>query len=252
MRTVIVIPARLAATRLPGKPLLAIGDKPLVVRTAEQAKRCRGVDAIVIATDSTEIADAARSHSIEVVRTRADHPSGTDRVAEAAQALDASWIVNLQGDEPFVDPFDLEAVVEGLKGHTSELATLALPIESRTDFESPHVVKVVCRDDGHALYFSRAAIPHAREPSGSLAGLRRHVGVYGYRRDALLALSAAPAHPLERLEGLEQLRALALGMRILVLDARTPTRGIDTPDDLAWARARYETLGEAAFPRGAC
>jgi 3-deoxy-manno-octulosonate cytidylyltransferase (CMP-KDO synthetase) len=248
MRTAIVIPARLAATRLPDKPLAMIGNKPLIVRTCEQARKCRNADLVIVATDSSRIADAVRAHGGTAIMTRADHASGTDRVAEVARTLDAELIVNLQGDEPFIDPVDLETVVEGLELDVSELTTLATPMDSPDAFQSPNVVKVVRRDDNLALYFSRAAIPHPRQPAGELGGAWRHVGVYGYRREALLKLAGTPPHPLELCEGLEQLRALATGMRILVLPAKTLARGIDTAEDLAWAQARFDAQGEDAFP----
>ena len=248
MRTAIVIPARLAATRLPDKPLALIGGRPLVVRTLLQAQKCRGVDTVIVATDSPAIFTAVRSHGGTAMMTRADHASGTDRVAEVVHAIDAELVVNLQGDEPFVNPRDLETIIAGLKRDVTGLVTLRAPIGNTADFASPNVVKVVVNADDLALYFSRAPIPFERQQRGDLTGVWRHVGVYGYRREALFELAETSPQPLEIREGLEQLRALTLGIPILVLPAETLARGIDTAEDLAWARARYEELGEAAFP----
>ncbi len=248
MRTAIIIPARLAATRLPNKPLALLGDKPVVVRTLAQAQKCLHVDVVAVATDSEAIAAAVRAHGGMAVMTAAHHTCGTERVAEAAQALDVDLVVNLQGDEPFIDPRDLDTVIAGLRSRDVEMATLSAPITELADFLNPNVVKVVTRSDDTALYFSRAPIPYERAQTGSLDNARRHVGVYGYRRSALKTLAAAPPHPLEKRESLEQLRALAMGMRILVLPAVAVTRGIDTPEDLTWAQARFALAGEAAFP----
>jgi 3-deoxy-manno-octulosonate cytidylyltransferase (CMP-KDO synthetase) len=248
MHNVIVIPARLESTRLPHKPLENLGGAPLIARTVAQAKKCRRAERVLVATDATEVAEAVRAHGGDAVLTRADHQSGTDRVAEAIEDTDAELIVNLQGDEPFVEPSDLDALFGALDSVDADMATLRAPIETPADWLDPNVVKVVTRNDGTALYFSRAPIPFDRSEVGGLETVFRHVGVYGYRRAALSRLSAAPTHALERRERLEQLRALALGMRITVLDARTRALGIDTHEDLTRARMRVNELGEAAFP----
>ena len=250
MRTVIVIPARLAALRLPNKPLAALGGLPLVVRVARQAERVvPGVDAVVIATGDGSIADAARAHGVEVVLTSGAHASGTDRVAEAAAGLDAEVIVNLQGDEPFVDPRDLRRVIDLLaEDPGADIATLERPIADDREWRDPDVVKVVSAG-GRALYFTRAPIPHDRSGAGDVGPCRAHVGVYAYRAAALARVAQAPVDPLEAREGLEQLRALALGMRIAVAPAGgEQSRAIDNEADLAWARERVERLGEDAFP----
>jgi 3-deoxy-manno-octulosonate cytidylyltransferase (CMP-KDO synthetase) len=248
MRTAIIIPARLAAARLPGKPLRILGKVPLVVRVAQQAQKCQHVDDVVVATDASEVLEAVTAHGLAAVITRADHASGTDRVAEAAASLGVDYVVNLQGDEPFVDPDDLRTVAMALKSSKTDMVTLCAPITDPAELHDPDVVKVVSRDDGQALYFSRAPIPFARDASLGPAGTFRHIGIYGYTRAALNRLATSPTHPVERRESLEQLRALAMGMSIAVLPARTTARGIDTEDDLAWARRRVESLGEAAFP----
>ncbi|MEK7706086.1 MAG: 3-deoxy-manno-octulosonate cytidylyltransferase [Myxococcota bacterium] len=248
MRSAIIIPARLGATRLPRKPLATLGGLPLIVRVMQQARKCRAVDDVVVATDSEEIAAAVERHGGRAVMTSPSHPSGSDRVAEAATRLAVDLVINLQGDEPFVVPSDLERMLKPLAEGRCDIVTLRAPIVTREELVDPSAVKVVCRDDGMALYFSRATIPYERAQTGDIAGTYRHIGVYGYRRAALERLVQSPVHPLETREGLEQLRALALGQRILVLDGETQTRGIDTPLDLAAAEQRVHTLGEAAFP----
>jgi 3-deoxy-manno-octulosonate cytidylyltransferase (CMP-KDO synthetase) len=248
LRSAIVIPARLGATRLPGKPLATLGNVPLVVWVARQASKCAAVDLIAVATDSPEIAQAVESHGFTAIMTESGHLNGTSRVAEAAQFLAADWVINVQGDEPFIDPRDLTALAQTLRAGSADMATLSRPLTEAEDFTNPNVVKVVCDAAGHALYFSRAPIPWPRSGVTPPPGACRHIGVYGYRREALNALCQAPPHPLEVSEGLEQLRALAMGLKIAVLSANTDARGIDTEEDLTWARARVERLGEAAFP----
>ncbi len=250
MRTLIIIPARLAASRLPGKPLADLGGIPLVVRVAQQAALCPGVDLVSIATDAPEVFAAARLHGVAALMTRSDHASGTDRVAEAAYRLEGDVVLNVQGDEPFVDPTDLHALVSALQAGRADMATLKRPITCWETATDPNVVKVVSRDDGLAMYFSRALVPHLQQKSfGAQSPLVfGHIGVYGYTRQALQTWRRTPVHPLEQAEGLEQLRAMAAGLSIAVLAAHTLGRGIDTPADLAWARQRLATLGQAAFP----
>ena len=253
--TVVIIPARLASTRLPNKPLALLGDVPVVVRTAQQASKSDL--SVCVATDTPAIADAVRSYQLTAHLTLGDHASGTDRVWEAAQGMPeaAEGIINLQGDEPFIHPDDITALARALAQPGCDMASLMRPITQHEDFTNPNVTKVVCNDRHEALYFSRAPIPHLRDAHlGQTAlalnspGALRHLGVYAYRRDALARLCAAGPHPLERCEGLEQLRALAMGLRIQMIFAKTDARGIDTPDDLLWARARVQAHGEAAFP----
>ena len=256
MRSVIVIPARMAATRLPDKPLAVLGGLPLVVQVARQAHKSRA-DHVVIATDSDAVRWAAKEHNIAAVLTHPHHPSGSDRVLEAIShsAADADIVINLQGDEPFIDPRDLNGLIDRLADtvSTADMATLRTPITDVQSWHDTNTVKVVSDDQGRALYFSRAPIPFARdtEQGADTAGLFRHIGVYAYRRAALEAFCAAPVHALEAREKLEQLRALALGLTIAVVDAHSVGRGIDTPDDLRWAQARVERLGAAAFPPAA-
>jgi 3-deoxy-manno-octulosonate cytidylyltransferase (CMP-KDO synthetase) len=247
MRILIVIPARLQATRLPNKPLAPLGGLPLVVRVARQAQKARRASGVIIATDAPEVREAAAKHGLEARLTSAAHQSGTDRVAEIARGTDCDAVLNVQGDEPFIEPRDLDDLCDALaKG--AEMVTLWAPLE-RGEHADPNVVKVVTDDAGRALYFSRATIPFTRDGGNAGQELgKKHVGVYGYRRGVLERLVSAPVHPLEACEKLEQLRALALGVPITVLAARTRARGIDTPDDLRWAQERIDRLGEAAFP----
>lgn len=248
--TIVIIPARLGSTRLPGKPLAEIGGQPMIRRVYERARAARGIATVVVATDDRRIADAVRAAGGQAVLTRADHPSGTDRLAEVARGLGARVIVNVQGDLPFLDPRMVEALAELHATQPDlEMSTLCAPITDPTEFASPHVVKVVTDSHGFALYFSRAPIPHSRDGHarpGVVLG-RRHVGIYAYRRDVLLALSTLPPSPLERREGLEQLRALERGVRIRVV-AWPEAAGIvevDTRADLERARAIARASGGA-------
>lgn len=231
MKAAIIIPARYASSRLPGKPLLNATGKFLIQHCYEQALRCKLADRVIVATDDERIADAVRSFGGEVAMTRADHVSGTDRIAEVAEGLDAEIIVNLQGDEPQFDPVALDRLI----GFEAEMATLAVPIRDDATYRNPNIVKVVCAEDGRALYFSRSPIPMVRDGAPDFASGRflQHLGVYAYRRDTLLSLARTPAHPLELAEKLEQLRALAQGIAIRVGVVNAGHRGIDTPDDYA-------------------
>ena len=245
MSILAVIPARLGATRLPRKPLRLLGGRPLVIRVWERVSSLRVADRCVIATDSTEVASAARDAGAECVMTRAEHPSGTDRVAEVAAGADFAGydtIVNVQGDEPFVSADAVRGATTLVAGGRFPLGTAAASA-TIDDLRAPDVVKVVTDDTGRAMYFSRAPIPFLRDASesGLLAGqVWRHLGIYAYGRDALAAWVRRPPHPLERIERLEQLRPLADGVAMgvaLVTDAAPG--GIDTEDDLQRANARW-------------
>ncbi len=245
----VLIPARLASSRLPDKPLADIAGKPMVVRVAERARRSAAAR-VVVATDSDRIVAACREHGVEVVTTRADHPSGTDRLAEASTALglaDDEIVVNVQGDEPLIEPQLIDAVGNLLR-QRPELAmgTAAHPIATVADFVNPNVVKVVTDASGLALYFSRAPMPWWRD--GFAAGVDRlpdpaplrHVGLYAYRCAFLRRFPALPPAPVEGLEALEQLRALWHGHRIAVHVAQhAPGPGVDTREDLERVRALW-------------
>jgi 3-deoxy-manno-octulosonate cytidylyltransferase (CMP-KDO synthetase) len=236
MKTAIVIPARYASTRLPGKPLLRHTGKYLIQHVYEQARRARRASQVLVATDDPRIVAAVKSFGGQVVLTRRDHPSGTDRVAEVAANLDAEVIINLQGDEPFVDPAALDLLPELLERDPDmNLATLAVPITSLEQWHNPNCVKVVCDAASRALYFSRSPIPFVRNGRPPLqaqpAAFLQHVGLYAYRRHFLLRLATLPPEPLEKLEHLEQLRVLSLGHGIRVGIVRGAAGGVDTYDD---------------------
>jgi 3-deoxy-manno-octulosonate cytidylyltransferase (CMP-KDO synthetase) len=243
--TLIVIPARLAATRLPRKPLRLLGGKPLVLRVWERVARWQVADRIVIATDSAEVATAASEAGAECVMTAADHPSGTDRVAEVAGLpayREFDVVVNVQGDEPFVPEAAVRGAAAVVVDRRYPLGTAVAPA-AREALESPDIVKVVCADDGRAMYFSRAPIPFVRDRADDALlrhTARHHIGVYAYSRDALARWVALPPHALERLERLEQLRPLAAGIAMgTALVSEPAPVGIDTEDDLARANALW-------------
>lgn len=249
----VVIPARFASTRLPGKPLLDLAGKPMVVRVAEAAARS-GAQSVLVATDHAGVAEAVRAHGFAVALTRSDHPSGTDRLAEVAEQLGWSGdtlVVNVQGDEPLIDPDLVALTAARLAESGADIATVAHPIVIVEDFFNPNVVKVVCRTDGDALYFSRAPIPYARDAFAASrdalpAGLPalRHVGLYAYRAAFLCAYAGLSASPLEHFEALEQLRALWHGYRITVATVEhPPAAGVDTPEDAARVRAVFAAQG---------
>lgn len=245
---VAIVPARLASTRLPNKPLADLGGKPMVVRTAERAL-LSGASQVVVATDHADILAACREHGVQAVMTRADHPSGTDRIAEVSVALglaEDAVVVNVQGDEPLIEPA-LIAATAALVSATVPMATAAHPIHDLQEVFNPNVVKVVLDKAGRAVYFSRATIPWHRDgfavsrdvlPAG-YAPLR-HIGLYAYRNDFLKAYPRLEISPLEQIEALEQLRVLWNGhpIAVYVTDA-TPAPGVDTEEDLARARKFY-------------
>lgn len=240
----VVIPARYASERLHGKPLADIGGKPMIRHVWEKAM-ASGAASVVVATDDQKICDAVAAFSGEALLTRADHASGTDRIAEVAARRgwpDDTIVVNLQGDEPMMPPALIAQVAGELDRSGTEMATLATRVCGDREFHDPNVVKVVLDSDGCALYFSRAPIPWPRDPGADVGVVPelalRHLGIYAYRRFVLDRLVAAPPTQLERIEKLEQLRALCLGLRIRVAIAtEVPGPGVDTPQDLETVRA---------------
>lgn len=253
----VVIPARLASTRLPNKPLAEIAGKPMVVRVAERA-RASSASRVVVATDARSVADACAAHGIEAVLTRADHPTGTDRLAEVAVQLgleDQAIVVNVQGDEPLIAPALIDQVAAHLAAHADcAIATAAHRLHEAAEVFNPNVVKVVCDAVGRALYFSRAPIPWARDawatvptmPAAEAAvplpamPVLRHIGLYAYRAGFLRRFPTLAQSPLEQVEALEQLRAMWHGERIAVLETDgPPAPGVDTPEDLARVRALW-------------
>jgi 3-deoxy-manno-octulosonate cytidylyltransferase (CMP-KDO synthetase) len=231
-KTVAVIPSRFGAQRFPGKPLHPIAGVPMVVRVFERAALATSVDLVIVATDDERIARAVEKAGGRAVMTDPDLASGTDRVYAAVKGLDVDVVLNVQGDEPLIDPGNVDRVARFLSEHREwPLATVAVPLTDADAIGDPNVVKVVRGDDGRALYFSRAPIPYRRREEPGLPTLK-HLGLYGSRKDALARVTALPPHPLERAESLEQLRALAAGMPMAVLDAVGDSIGVDTLDDV--------------------
>lgn len=230
-----VIPARWASTRFPGKPLAEIAGRPLLHWVLERASRARSLSRVLVATDDGRIRDCAAACGAEVAMTSSEHLSGTDRVAEAVAGLDPDGVVNIQGDEPLIDPALIDSVAGVLAEEDGgwDMVTAAVPISEADDVADPNVVKVVCDAEGRALYFSRSAIPCNRD-GVDLAeiGYWRHIGIYGYRSDFLSRLVASPECRLERSERLEQLRALYIGCRMRVVESDHVGLGVDTPADI--------------------
>lgn len=248
MPVLIVVPARVGSTRLPNKPLQLLGGAPLIARVVERARQIPGAARLVVATDAEAVLEALAPTGVETVLTRGEFASGTDRVAAVAarnEFADYDIVVNVQGDEPFLPSAAVSGAIARVTGGDA-IGTAAAPLDAAMRHD-PARVKVVCDERGRALYFSRAAIPHLRDPELTASTTWwQHLGVYAYRREALLHLTRLPPSRLERAEALEQLRALEAGITIGValLDRPAPP-GIDTPDDLAAAEARWPDLAEA-------
>ena len=247
-RAIGVIPSRWGSTRFPGKSLAPVGGKPLLAWVVERARQAQRLAEILVATDDARIAAAAESFGVAVAMTSPDHPSGTDRIAEAVRDRAADVVVNVQGDEPLIDPALIDRVAGTLLDAADwDMATAAAPIRSAEELHNSDVVKVVRARDGRALYFSRSVIPHVR---GAAAGHPpvpdahfRHIGIYGYRRAFLERLVREPPCALENLEKLEQLRALHLGCRMAVLDGEAFGIGVDSPADVPKAEALLRQAG---------
>jgi 3-deoxy-manno-octulosonate cytidylyltransferase (CMP-KDO synthetase) len=244
MGVTVIIPARYASTRFPGKPLADLCGKPMIQWVYERSALCESVDRVIVATDDDRIARAVEQFGGDVVMTRSDHPTGTDRLAEVAAGLNDELIVNVQGDEPLIDPAMIEAAVAPLLADNSiPMGTLKTPLTSMEEYLNPNVVKVVTDRQGFALYFTRAPIPYPRDFINELEqrwhelATAKHVGLYVYRRDFLLQYPHLQATPLETQECLEQLRALEHGYRIQVAETNLVGQGVDTPDDLERVKA---------------
>lgn len=241
MSFTVVIPARLASTRLPNKPLADIAGLPMIVRVAQRAT-LSAASRVVVATDAPEVRAACAAHGIQALMTRTDHASGSDRLAEAVDLLgltDADLVVNVQGDEPLLAPAMIDACAQRLADSPDcMMATVGHALEDAAEFANPNVVKLVMDAAGRALYFSRAPIPWWRDGAGAPRGALRHVGLYAYRAGFLRRFPQLAASPLEQTESLEQLRVLWHGERIAVhVSAEKPGPGVDTPEDLARVRA---------------
>ncbi|HEY2986464.1 MAG TPA: 3-deoxy-manno-octulosonate cytidylyltransferase [Candidatus Binatia bacterium] len=252
MAVVAIIPVRYGSTRFPGKPLALIGGKPMIQHVYENTSRTPGLDRVIVATDDDRILATAKSFGAEAMLTSTKHASGTDRLAEVAKKIKAEWVINVQGDLPFIRPQTILRTLKPLRRERSiPMGTARTAIFARDEWLNPNVVKVVTDDEGYALYFSRAAIPyqrengppasaHARAGGEKILGYR-HVGIYVYRREFLLKFARTPPTALERAEKLEQLRALSNGYRIRVADVEEPSVEVDTPEDLEKAEAYLRT-----------
>lgn len=241
MKILGLIPARFASTRFPGKPLHLIAGQPLIQRVIERCRQARSLSEVVVATDDQRIAEVAGKFA-PVELTRGDHPSGTDRIAEVTARRSCDAVVNIQGDEPLLDPAVIDAVTEWLS--ISPMSTAATPIRDPAELDNPNVVKVVCSAAGQALYFSRRTIPFLRDQASAPAAARlsafpflKHLGIYGYRRETLLQLVQYPVSSLEAAERLEQLRALENGIPIAVARVVQDSIGVDVPADVARVEA---------------
>lgn len=237
MKILGIIPARFGSTRFPGKPLFLIEGKPLIQHVVERCQKSKSLSEVIVATDDTRIWEVAQNFC-RVEMTSPDHPSGSDRIAEVAARSPCDAVVNIQGDEPLIDPAVVDAVAEALGSHG--MSTAATPLREEADWANPNVVKVVVNAAGRALYFSRRTIPYVRDAASrsvaeQLAAFPflKHLGIYGYRRETLLRLVQCPVSPLEKAEQLEQLRALENGIDIAVVRVDYESVGVDTPEDAA-------------------
>jgi 3-deoxy-manno-octulosonate cytidylyltransferase (CMP-KDO synthetase) len=234
MTSVAVIPARYDSTRLPGKPLVQLAGKPMVQRVYERARMAKNISRVIVATDDQRILDAVRSFDGEAMLTRRDHRSGTERIAEIAAHVEAEVFVNVQGDEPLIEPSAIDTAVEALTSDESvSVSTICVPIRNPSDIMDPNIVKVVLDFDGNALYFSRAPIPWVRDEGAKIHARHfKHLGLYVFRREALLEFPTLPPGELERLEQLEQLRFLENGYRIRVAETEFDSVSVDIPADV--------------------
>ena len=249
---IVVIPARLASTRLPRKPLADIGGAPMIVRVAQQAQKSQAAR-VIVATDSDEVLDICKQYQIEALKTRATHLTGTDRLSEVVDILqlpDDAMLVNVQGDEPFIAPELINLVAKALQDSPSAaIATVGVALSHEADIQNPNIVKIVHNHLGEALYFSRAAIPFLRDPGSAvntaqrLVPCLRHIGLYAYQSHFLRAFTSLSPAPIELAESLEQLRALWYGYKIqIAISHVAPPAGVDTPEDLYLAQQKWDEL----------
>ena len=239
MNTLCVIPARYASTRLPGKPLADIAGKPMIVRVYEQAAKAKRISGVIAAVDDERVYEAVVSHGGRAMMTAKNHSTGTDRLAEVAAAHpEAELIINVQGDEPLIEPDLIDALAAAFEGDEElQMATVKSPMTDENEMKNPNNVKVVTDKNGYALYFSRSLLPYPREASG--VTVYKHIGIYAYRRDFLLRYARMEPTALERTESLEQLRALENGYKIKVIATDFRFVGVDTPEDLAEVNRLY-------------
>ncbi len=239
MSTIIgIIPARYASTRLPGKPLIMIGGKTMIQRVYEQAKKVTELDEVYVATDDARIADAVKNFGGHAILTSPDHQSGTDRCSEVLKKLNkqVDVVINIQGDEPFIDPAQIALVASCFNDASVNIASLIKKLDKESEVQNPNTVKAVINSLGNALYFSRSPIPYRRNPEAQIT-YYKHIGIYGYRAQTLLDLTRLPQGAIEKAESLEQLRWLENGYDIRLKETNMETISIDTPDDLMKAEA---------------
>ncbi len=245
MKIIGIIPARYASTRFPGKPLALIAGKTLIQHVVERCQKAKSLDEVIVATDDTRIWEVAQDFC-RVEMTAPEHPSGTDRIAQVVENCACDGVVNIQGDEPLIDPRVIDAVAGALGG--AEMSTAATPIEAVAEWENPNVVKVVVNAAGRALYFSRRTIPYVRDAATGAEQLAafpflKHLGIYGYRRETLLRLVKFKVSPLEQAEKLEQLRALENGIQIAVVKVNYDSIGVDVPADIKRVEQIFKKSG---------
>ena len=240
MKILCVIPARYASTRLPGKPLKDVAGKPMICRVYDRASQAKTLSGVVVATDDERILRAVEDHGGRAMMTAKDHPTGTDRLAEVAEAYpDVDLIINVQGDEPLIEPSLIDELGRAFDGDAElQMATVMTPMEDEAEQKNPNNVKVVTDKNGCALYFSRSLLPYPRNDAGT--PVYKHIGIYAYRRDFLLAYAKMAPTPLERTESLEQLRALENGYKIRCIVTNARFVGVDTPEDLAKVNEIYK------------
>ena len=239
MSTIIgIIPARYASTRLPGKPLIMIGGKTMIQRVYEQAKKVTELDEVYVATDDARIADAVKNFGGHAILTSPDHQSGTDRCSEVLKKLNkqVDVVINIQGDEPFIDPAQIALVASCFNDASVNIASLIKKLDKESEVQNPNTVKAVINSLGNALYFSRSPIPYRRNPEAQIT-YYKHIGIYGYRAQTLIDLTRLPQGAIEKAESLEQLRWLENGYDIRLKETNMETISIDTPDDLMKAEA---------------
>ncbi|MBE6095690.1 MAG: 3-deoxy-manno-octulosonate cytidylyltransferase [Schwartzia succinivorans] len=242
MKILCVIPARYASTRLPGKPLKDVAGKPMICRVYDRASQAKTLSGVVVATDDERILRAVEDHGGRAMMTAKDHPTGTDRLAEVAEAYpDVDLIINVQGDEPLIEPSLIDELGRAFDGDAElQMATVMTPMEDEAEQKNPNNVKVVTDKNGCALYFSRSLLPYPRNDAGT--PVYKHIGIYAYRRDFLLAYAKMAPTPLERTESLEQLRALENGYKIKCIRTNARFVGVDTPEDLAKVNEIYRRM----------
>ena len=242
MKILCVIPARYASTRLPGKPLKDVAGKPMICRVYDRASQAKTLAGVVVATDDERILRAVEDHGGRAMMTAKDHPTGTDRLAEVAEAYpDVDLIINVQGDEPLIEPSLIDELGRAFDGDAElQMATVMTPMEDEAEQKNPNNVKVVTDKNGCALYFSRSLLPYPRNDAGT--PVYKHIGIYAYRRDFLLAYAKMTPTPLERAESLEQLRALENGYKIKCIRTNARFVGVDTPEDLAKVNEIYRRM----------